>query len=82
MPPSGMLHRVVLVRTNVLEELIASIIRVTRISRLGKSAVTLTIHSSETSVLTRATWHSIPEDGILHSHSCENLKSYKCYSYQ
>jgi hypothetical protein len=26
--------------------------------------------------LTRATWRNIPEDTILHSHRCENLKSY------
>jgi hypothetical protein len=35
------------------------------------------IHSSETSVLTRATRHNILEDGILRSQSRENLKSYK-----
>jgi hypothetical protein len=49
---SGMLRRVALVRTDVSEELSASIIRVTSIG-------------------------IIPEDAILHSHRCENLKSYK-----
>jgi hypothetical protein len=35
------------------------------------------IFSTETSVPTRATRHNIPEEGFRHSHSRENLKSYK-----
>jgi hypothetical protein len=34
------------------------------------------IRSSETSVLTRATGHHIPENGILYRHRREHLKSY------
>jgi hypothetical protein len=34
------------------------------------------INSSETSVFTRATRRLIPENGIIHSHRRENLKSY------
>jgi hypothetical protein len=80
MASSGMLHRVVLVRTDASEELSASFITVTRIGELGTMlAVTSVVPSSpilvtlmkealsspETSVLTIATRRNIPEDAIL-----------------
>jgi hypothetical protein len=34
------------------------------------------LNSSDTLVLTRATWRNIPEDTIVHSNRRENLKSY------
>jgi hypothetical protein len=69
-----MLRRAALVRTEVSAELSTSFIRVTKISELG---TTLAVTSNRfTLVLTRATRHNIPEDGILHSHPRENLKYY------
>jgi hypothetical protein len=76
-----MLRRVAHVRTDVSEELSASIISVTRIGELG---TTLAVNWQPThaakkyqyQVLTRATRLNIPEDDILHSHRRENLKSY------
>jgi hypothetical protein len=89
MPSSGVLRRVALVRNEVLEERIASIIRVTRIGGMGRKLAVVSnqstpillnlmmeaIHSSETSVLTRATQHNITEDDIIQCHRRENLKS-------
>jgi hypothetical protein len=78
MPSSAILRRIALVRTDVWEELSASIIRVTRIGELG---TTLTVTSNRRtdschpdvggdkfirkSVLTRATGRNIAEDAIL-----------------
>jgi predicted HAD superfamily phosphohydrolase YqeG len=79
MPSSGMLRRVALVRTDISEELSASINWVTRIGEVGITlAVTsnrhtlrritifcMALRSSETSVLTRVTRRNMQEDAIL-----------------
>jgi hypothetical protein len=79
MPSSLKLHCVALVRTDVSEELSTSFMRVfLRIMRqllvtasiILSSLILITLmkkvlSSSETSVLTRVTWHNIPEDAIL-----------------
>jgi hypothetical protein len=75
MPSSGILRRAALVRTDVSEEHIAYIVRVTIIGELETMMMEM-IRSYETSVLTRTTRRNTPEDGILHSHRHENLKSY------
>jgi hypothetical protein len=67
MSSSGILRHVALVRTDVSEELSASIIGVTRIGERGTTLALMmeALGSSETSVLTSATRRNIPEDGIL-----------------
>jgi hypothetical protein len=76
MPSSRTRHRVTLVRTDVSEERIASIIRATRIGelvflrRVLQLLVTANVHSSLIlfiliMVLTTAMRHHIPENGIL-----------------
>jgi hypothetical protein len=88
---SGMLGHVALVRLDVLEECINSIIRVTRTAACIGCKLLLIVpsvpilvtlmmeamHSSKRLILTRAPWHNMPEDSILLSQYCGNLKSYK-----
>jgi hypothetical protein len=82
---SFVLRRVALVKTDVSEEHIACCEEMRRLlfaaSVVPSSQILVTLmkealRSSDTSVLTRATWHDIPEDTIHHSHRRENLKSY------
>jgi hypothetical protein len=78
MASSGMLRGVSLVRSD------AAVHRLLVTANVPSSPILVTLmmkalSSSETSVLTRATWRSIPEDAIFHSHCRENLKSYIAY---
>jgi hypothetical protein len=41
--------------------------------------ITRAVRSSEMSILARPTGHNIPEDGIIHSHRFDSLKSYIFY---
>jgi hypothetical protein len=65
----GMCSCVALVRTDVLEERVASIIRVKTISELGTKqhyvAIKARCEGMQASVVKRVAWRHIPEDGIL-----------------
>jgi hypothetical protein len=75
-----------LIGTAITDEIIAPIINVTRIGELtanfvASSPIIITlmmeeILTSQICIPTRATWHNIPGDGILHSHNRGNLKFY------
>jgi hypothetical protein len=69
MPSSGMLRRVALVRTDVSEELSASIIRATRIGELG---ITLAVTSNLRRLLVTA---KVPSSPILDTLMMEALRS-------
>jgi hypothetical protein len=85
----GMLRRVALVRTDISEELSASLLFLRSVRRLLVTAsvvpsspihVTLmkeALSSYEASVLIRAIWRNIPEDTILHSYRRGNLHWYQ-----
>jgi hypothetical protein len=75
MPSSEMSRLVAVVKFYVSEERIISIIRVTRISGLGRTSA-VTSNSPKTFILTRATRCHILVDGIIHSYHHENLISY------
>jgi hypothetical protein len=88
---SGMLCHVTLVRTDIFEEHVTSIIRITRI---GKLETILAVTSNQSMLANSchpgdggdmfllnvgfSTSHTcnMPENSIHHSHSQENLKSY------
>jgi hypothetical protein len=75
MPSSGILRRVALVRTDVPEELSASIIRVTRVGELGTTLVVTSNRRSVRQLL--VTTNVVPSSSILVTLMKEALSSSK-----
>jgi hypothetical protein len=74
-------HSASIIRVTRIGELGTMLAVTTATANISSSPILVTLmmgalHSSETSVLTGVTHHSIPENGILHSHRHENLRSY------
>jgi hypothetical protein len=76
MPSSGIGSRVAPVRTDVSKDVLFTSYGYVPSSPIPVTLMMEALRSSEISVLTRATRRNIPEYAILHSHRCENLKSY------
>jgi hypothetical protein len=76
MPPSEMSCRAALV--TLLRSMFQLLLNANVVlsSPILVTSIMEVVLSSETSVLPRTTRHHIAEDGILHSHRSENLKSY------
>jgi hypothetical protein len=72
MPSSGMLRHVDLVRTDVSEECIATIIKVTRIGKVG---TTLAVTSNGRTLRRNSEYSSHPDDGV--ATFLRNISSYK-----
>jgi hypothetical protein len=85
MLPSAMLRCEVIIKTEASVERKACFMRLTRIGEpettvVGSPILVVlmieVIRSSESLILTRVPLRHFSEDGILHSHSRENFKSY------
>jgi hypothetical protein len=76
-------HRIVVIIAKGLDNIVflRSVRRLLVTANVVRSSTVLVtlimwaLRSSETSVLTRTTWRNSPEDGIIHGHRHESLKS-------